>query len=184
MSSAMRMQISLEPRGRVHATCEVALPLSAVAVWGQMRDFAGFCTMDPLHRRVLMRHRANSPSSADSPRGAELVISHRLLGIGPDRVGRVLTWREGRGYAFSDLSRRGRNTGFPHICWYDLRPAGDDCSVLTIGARGIWTARVVPPVFVRWWLGFVLRETARGIRRRMRTLRRWKAMQVRSAAGG
>lgn len=173
------MRIEINQAGRVRATCDVALPLSAAAVWGQMRDFPRFCKMDPLHRRVVMSDRdAEYP-----PRGAHLVIGHRFLGIGPDRVGRVLTWREGIGFAFSDLSRRGPHVGFPHICSYEVRPHNAQRCILTIGARGRWTSPWVPRWCARWWIAWVLRETAHVIHREMRNLLRWQRAQVRRADG-
>jgi hypothetical protein len=162
------MHIELDERWRVRARCAIELPLGAGAMWNHMRDFAGFCRMDPLHRRVIVK--ANTSDAGETttvaypPRGANLVISHRLFGIGPDRMGRVLRWREGRGYAFSDLSRRGVHAGFPHICSYELRPVDAQRCELTIGAHGVWTARSWPRWLVRWWIRYVLHETARIIR--------------------
>ena len=38
------------------------------------------------------------------------------------RRGRVCWWREGVGFAVSDLSMRGGRVGFPHVCGYRVRP--------------------------------------------------------------
>jgi hypothetical protein len=121
-----------------------------------MRDVQRFLTDDPLHADVVFD---SLPDPHRSFVGAKLTIRHRLLGIGPDRIGRILTWREGRGYAISDLSRRGVNRGFPHICAFDLAPRTDKSCTLTVSARGKWTATWVPRPLVRLWLWWVLKAT-------------------------
>ena len=82
-----------------------------------------------------------------------------MFGLGPDRIGRVLKWQEGRGYVVSDLSSRGMRVGFPHVCSIDVAPLGEHTSRLTIGARGRWTATWWPRPLVRLWLWWVLRST-------------------------
>ena len=178
------MRIELDARWRVRASCEVELPLNARAMWNLMRDFAAFCRVDPLHRLVRFpvdpgddegttRSEAIVPYP---PRGANIVICHRLFGVGPDRIGRVLRWREGIGFAFSDLSQRGVRVGFPHVCSYDLTALRTDRCVLSIGACGVWTARRWPRWLVRWWLRYVLLETARMIRLHVNRDARWRGV--------
>lgn len=163
------MKIEITPTGRVRAAHELRVPLPASTVWGQMRDVAWFLTRDPLHMRVQRLDGAGPDAPWSS---APVRISHRFLGIGPDRVGRVLGWREGVGYAVSDLSRRppgrrGQPRGFPHICWYKVVPepknetaGGRGACRLQLGVRGRWTARWVPRVLVRAWIALVLAHTA------------------------
>lgn len=155
------MIVCITPEGRIHAEVSLDIDLPASAVWGQMRDIRRFLTLDPLHVHVRV---AVPPGATDArPLGAPIVLRHRLLGVGVDRVGRVLKWDEGRGYAISDLSRRGNNVGFPHICEYALRPVTVSSSRLTFSARGLWTATWVPGILIRCWLSWVLWATARRI---------------------
>lgn len=162
------IELSIDRRWRVRATATVDTALPPGAVWGQMRDLARFLTIDPLHSRVL----APSRSANAGWLGVPLVIQHRLAGFGPDRVGRVLTWHEGRGYSVSDLSRRGPRRGFPHVCSYEVRPNGSG-STLTVSARGLWTATVLPRWVVKLWLRWVLASTAAHIRRDLSAFARW-----------
>ncbi len=58
------MRIVVDDRWRVDATACLDVPLSASAVWGQMRDFQRFLTLDPLHRRVRVAGAALSARGA------------------------------------------------------------------------------------------------------------------------
>jgi hypothetical protein len=163
------MKLSLTHDGRIHAEQSFEVPLSATAVWGQMRDYRRFLSLDPLHVRVEVAGQGRTP-----PKGDRLIIAHRLFGIGPDRVGRVLRWNEGHGYAISDLSTGGPRTGFPHVCSYSVAPVAAERSRITLGARGRWTARWVPGWAVRMWLWWVLSETEAHIRAELARLRSWR----------
>ncbi len=150
--------IRVEPhrRWRVNATKTIDLPLPASVVWGQMRDLRRFITMDPLHAKV----RDEVPTGRAIPAvGTRLVIEHRLAGLRVHRRSRLLRWREGRGYAVSDLSRRGNHVGFPHICEYEIMPVTERSSRLRLSARGRWTATWMPVWLVRLWLLWVMRAT-------------------------
>lgn len=149
--------IELSPQYRVRASARVNIPLTASAVWGQMRDFAWFTTLDPFHARM----RVMSPELRP---GARIVIEHRFLGIGFNRVGRVLQWNEGSGYGFSDLSKRGVRVGFPHIYQYEARPLGNCRSCIQVTVRGRWTSKWLPRVLVSAWLRFVMAHLAARIR--------------------
>jgi hypothetical protein len=125
------------------------IPLGAGAVWGQMRDFCRFVTLDPFHERVDF--------GVDAPRsGASFRLVHAFWPIRLVRHGRVLRWSEGIGYAFSDLSARGVHLGFPHVYEYRVEPAGEGTSRLTICVRGRWTMRGCPRWLVRAWLYWVM----------------------------
>jgi hypothetical protein len=165
------MHVRVDQRWRVTAHVAIDLPMSPSAVWPFMRDLTRFIAMDPLHARVTVIPRRGSARSGSSPAGAHLIIAHRVLGIGPDRVGRILFWREGRGFAFSDLSRRGVRTGFPHVCLYELAPADAASCRLIVGARGLWTARWLPRWAVKLWIAWVMLETQRCLRS---AARRWR----------
>ncbi len=154
------MSVRLSRGGHVHAEEVISLDMPASAVWGQMRDFRRFLTLDPLHSDVReFGRRAIAPSNAANPKGTRLTIRHRLFGIEIDRVSKVLWWREGRGYAVSDLSRRGVRVGFPHVCRYEVEADGPYRSRLRVSATGKWTARWTPAWMVRVWMWWVMRAT-------------------------
>lgn len=157
---------------RARARSVLELPLPASVVWGQMRDLRRFLTLDPLHVRIEPVGKVGARRGGWA--GQEILISHRLLGIGPDRRGRVLRWAEGSGYAISDLSRRGRRVGFPHVCTYRVDPAGPEACRVTIGVRGVWTARWIPRWAAGMWIRWVLRATDVRVRREMCALARWR----------
>ena len=149
--------IELNSQFRVRASASVEVPLAASAVWGQMRDFAWFTTLDPFHARM----RVMSPELRV---GARLVIEHRFLGIGINRVGRVLRWVDGSEYCFSDLSARGIRVGFPHVYQYQVRPLDDGTSCIRVTVRGHWTMRGLPCGLIKLWLRFVMAHLAARIR--------------------
>jgi hypothetical protein len=169
------MRIEIDNRWRVTAADSLEIPLSAPTLWGQMRDIRRFLAMDPLHAKVRF---VDAPHGRLPRTGDQLVLEHRLLGVGVDRIGRLLKWREGRGYAISDLSRRGMRVGFPHVCMYEVHSIADDCSRLTIAVRGRWTARRLPRWLVRLWIAWVLAATRARLRREMAAFARWRRDQV------
>lgn len=146
--------------GRVDVGTDIDVPLTAGTVWGQMRDFARFTTLDPFHAR--MRIGGGRPQA-----GSSLVIEHRFAGVGVDRIGRILRWREGVGYAFSDLSKRSTQVGFPHVYVYAVSATGPGTSTVRVTVRGRWTARWLPRAVIRLWLRWVLSYTAASIRTEM-----------------
>jgi hypothetical protein len=166
----MKIEINRAWRVRAHDSLDLALP--ATKVWWHMRDLPTFLCIDPLHAQVIISdHRAPSvqasSSHAQSFEQASLVIRHRLLGIGPDRIGRVLRWREGRGYVISDLSKRGVRVGFPHVCSYEVLPISNSRCRLTLEVRGVWTARwnsLFPRLCAKAWLAWVMAATASRVR--------------------
>lgn len=159
------MKIEVDRRGILRAEHRLEIPLPAGAVWWQMRNWRRFLTLDPLHREIV---------PLGEQRGcAEFRIPHRLLGLGPDRVGRMLCWEEGHGYAISDLSARGVGVGFPHICTYRVDPKGPRASVVLLGVKGKWTARFVPRWVVRLWVGWVLLATGARVMEEMTAHRAW-----------
>ncbi len=140
-----------------------------------MSDVRRFLTIDPLHAEALFPDLPEG--TAPRPRD-RLILRHRFLGFGPDRVGRLLAWREGQSFAVSDLSRRGVRVGFPHICAYAVAPLSQRSSRLTVVARGRWTATWVPRWLARLWLSWVMYETVACLRRRI------GAEALRHACGG
>jgi hypothetical protein len=138
---------------------DVARPVEEV--WARLADFHGFVTIDPMHNRVIVQG-----PGADLTPGAELTIEHVAFGITFFRFGKLLTWREGCGYSFSDLSPKGALGVFPHVFDFAVEPgeAGVGSSRLIVSVRGKWTSRFWP----RWlglpWVRYVSREHARMLR--------------------
>lgn len=170
---AKRLLEQRRPRksGAIHSavTCaggrgrnvEVAIALtvnrSPESLWNQVSDLPRFLTIDPFHDDVtLMR---------DQPaKGVDLVLSHNAFGRRFLRFGQILSWREGVGYTFSDLSARGPRVGFPHVFMVAIEPHPHR-SRLTIRIRGRWTSRFVPVWIGRLWIWLVCREHARLLRK-------------------
>jgi hypothetical protein len=131
-------------------------------LWNILRDLPRFLTIDPFHDTVtLMRER---PAV-----GVDLVLSHNAFGRRFLRFGRVVAWREGSSYTFSDLSPHGPRTGFPHVFMVKLEPIDRPTdfsprSRLTIRVRGRWTSRLAPMWLGRLWVWLVCREHARLLR--------------------
>ena len=89
--------------------------------------FADFVTIDPFHSRVIVLGPELRP-------GVALALEHRAFGLKFLRFGRLLSWREGRGYTFSDLSGRGGARGFfPHVFDFAVEPAATEA-----GAAPAW----------------------------------------------
>ncbi len=148
---APALSVVVTPSRRVACIATVALPLSAGAVWGQLRHLPTAAVHDPFHARVAV-----------GPDGS-LVIEHSYFGVRTRRVGRVLWWREGVGFAFSDLSRRDAAAAFPHVLSYRLEPTGQQSCRLHVRVGGRWTLpgpRWVGHVWLRGVFGHVVR-TAR-----------------------
>ncbi len=149
------------PRGRgVRFGFELSIALPAEVVWRRVAELPTFLCVDPFHTRVAFLTSARAA-------GAELAIEHRAPGFRNVRFGRVLRWREGEGFAFSDLSRLGKNRGFPHVFHVSVQPNGSRDCRLRIDVRGKWTARRLPLTLGQWWLRYVAWEHARLLRKAM-----------------
>lgn len=136
---------------------------SPADLWNLVSDLPRFLTIDPFHDQVtLMR---------DQPaKGVDLVLSHNAFGRQFLRFGKIIAWREGSGYTFSDLSPRGPKRGFPHVFMIQLQPlspadAANPRTRLTVHVRGRWTSRVAPAWLGRLWVKLVCREHARLLRK-------------------
>lgn len=141
--------IRLDRRWQVDLLHRSRLPLSAAAAWAELADFERYACLDYFHRSVELD--GERPAA-----GVGIRIRHGLFGIGFDRVGRILRWRPGRGWAFSDLSARGAGVGFPHVYLLSVEPDGADACRLTARVTGRWTLRVLPRPLVRLWLTLVM----------------------------
>jgi hypothetical protein len=151
----MPAAIRIFPGGRVRCRATLSLDLPAGAVWGQLRDFHRYASHDPFHTRIDI-------DGDGLPRpGASLVLVHRYGPFRTTRVGRIVRWHEGRGYAFSDLAQRDpARSGFPHVFSFDLTATGPARCTLTLQVRGRWTARLVPRPLAWLWLTWVFTATA------------------------
>ena len=154
-----RVRVNHREVGRtaVDLRIEMFLDRPADEVWSEMADFAKFACIDPFHERMIVQ-------AAEVHPGVDLVLVHRIFGFRFLRFGRLLKWQEGRGYAFSDLSRRCPTRGFPHVFFFSVEPVGDgrsDACRLTVTVRGKWTALGVPRRVGMWWLRYVCYEHAR-----------------------
>jgi hypothetical protein len=142
------IDVTVTPAGRVLCRAVLEIPLSVSVAWGQLRDFRRFAAQDFFHAAVRV-------DRGGVRRGARLEIDHRFGPFAVTRVGRILQWTEGRGYSFSDLSRRGARAAFPHVYRYQLRPAGPSRCVIEITIAGLWTTRFLPRWMTRLWLRWV-----------------------------
>ena len=150
------IRVTVGKRGRVECFARLELPLSARQAWGQLRDFRRFAAQDFFHAVVRV---AGGAARA----GATIEIPHHFGPFRVTRVGRIIWWEEGRGYGFSDLSRRNARAGFPHAYRYELRPLEGDTCCLEITIRGRWTLRLLPRWAVRLWLLWVFSHIARRV---------------------
>jgi hypothetical protein len=166
------IQLHIDNKWRVNCSGELTVPLPASIVWGQMRDLLRFICIDPLHAA------ARTLDGQPPRQGSRLIIQHRFLGLGPDRLSRVLTWHEGRGYSLSDLSQRGNRTGFPHICTYHVAPITETTSRLLITARGRWTATFLPRWAAKLWMWWILASTEAHLRHELNALHAWLCRPV------
>jgi hypothetical protein len=147
---------------QVDVQISLTVARSRESLWDVVRDLPRFLTVDPFHDEVvLMRER---PAA-----GVDLTLSHNAFGRRFLRFGRILAWREGVGYTFSDLSPRGPRVGFPHVFIVRVEPAaectGQPKSRLTIRIRGRWTSRLAPVWLGRLWIRLVCFEHARLLRK-------------------
>lgn len=134
----------------VDCRAEVDLPLAAISVWGQLRDFRRYAATEFFHHNLRIE--------GEIPRaGAKLEMLHRMAIFGVQRQGRILVWREGERFSFSDLSTRGCRHGFPHVTSFRVAPGDATRSRLSIQVRGRWTARWLPRWVARLWLRWVFR---------------------------
>lgn len=160
------MKIVISQHGAVTCAAQVNLPLSATAAWGQLRDFARYAQQDFFHADIEIE--------GDIPRsGAAIRLTHRYAGLSVCRHGRILTWREGVGYSFSDLSFRGPRAGFPHVFRYHLEQRGESACQLQITVRGLWTAQWIPRWAARLWLLWVFGHVLRIVRANLLVFQLW-----------
>ena len=155
-----RVACNLPSGDRVSLRMELDVHRAPQQVWADVSDLPRFGCIDPFHSRITVLGPKLRP-------GVDLALEHRAFGVTLMRFGRLLIWREGCGYAFSDVSARGPRHGFPHVFFVTVQPANlglANRTCIVIEVRGKWTARWVPGLVRRWWLRYVLAEHARLLR--------------------
>jgi hypothetical protein len=153
---------------RVDCRATVHVPLSASIVWGQIRDFPRFACQEMFHAEMHI--------AGDIPRqGAPLQMIHRFLVFHVRRRGRICRWREGHGFAFSDLSLSPRTPrrGFPHIFSYLLKEISPAHCDVQIRVAGLWTARWIPRPLAWLWLRWVMQFAAQNVENELMLYRLW-----------
>lgn len=168
-------RIRLSSSGAVDCRRDLNVPLPAISVWGQIRDFSRYARQDVFHTDPIID--GNIPRQ-----GAAIRLSHEYLGLRIKRVGRILLWREGIGFAFSDLSCRGARVGFPHVFSLRIEPVNDGRCRLHVRVSGLWTARAVPRIFVRLWLRWVFAHVVRSIQTELMLYQLWRKRHFDRAA--
>jgi len=163
----VRNRIDVSDRGVVDCRGAIDLSLPAVSVWGQIRNFPRFACQDPFHLPPLVE-------GGMARVGATFELVHRYGGFGVRRVGRILVWREGVEFSFSDLSVRGPRHGFPHVFTYQVEPIGKGSTRLHVRVRGLWTSHVVPRWAARLWLRWVFGQVVRRVRNEMLLYTLWR----------
>jgi hypothetical protein len=161
------MRIRINARGVVDCHAIFEVPLSAGATWGQLRGFNQYARQDFFHAELEIE--------GGIPRaGAALKISHRFLGLRFARVGRILIWREGIGYSFSDLSLRGPRSAFPHVFSFRIEPNVTNVCRLHIRVKGLWTARHIFRPMAWLWLWWVFGQVVRSTRNELLIYLIWR----------
>ncbi len=146
--NGMKVQIRVYRSRRVECSARVKLPMSTGRAWGQLRDFARTAGDDHFHESIVI--------DGGVPRaGASIHIRHQYFCCIVHRIGRIVRWTEAKGFAFSDLSRRGPRKGFPHVMSITLLSEQDGAgSTMLIRITGRWTAPT-PRWMARVWLWWV-----------------------------
>ncbi len=147
-------RVNLSTRWAVNAQTSVQLDASTEEVWAVMQRFDRFIAADPYHARVTDEQ--GNRLDTLPPRGTAIRIGHGIGVTWFDRVGTLVRVVPGKTIAFTDLSKRGRNLGFPHLYHYTLKPISEEVCELILAVRGRWSARWMPRPLVRAWLAWVL----------------------------
>ena len=167
------MRVRINSRGAVDCRGAIDVPLPAISVWGQLRDFPRYAARDPFH--LPPRVEGGIPRA-----GVAIELSHRYAGLGVRRVGRILVWREQVAYSFSDLSRRGPRHGFPHVFSYRLEPLSEQSTRVHVLVRGLWTSHRIPHWAARWWLRWVFARVLRRVRNELLLYQLWRKRRART----
>ena len=154
--------VRLSCRWGVHAETSATIDASADEVWAVMQHFNRFIAADPYHTRITdaQGKRLNTLP----PRGTALRIGHSIGFTWFDRLGTLIRLKPGQSFAFTDLSPRGANAGFPHVYKYQLTPISEAACELKLTVRGKWSARWLPRPVVKAWLWWVMAQAGWSLR--------------------
>jgi|SRR5665213_2400422 len=153
--------------GRVICDATIEIPMSAARAWGQLRDFTRYACTDPFH--VDLRIEGSIPRA-----GAALTLYHSYVGIRIRRTGRILVWREGTQFSFSDLSLSGPRHGFPHVMTCCVNAVDDQHCAVNIKVQGRWSNRRIPGFLARLWLRWVFGQFQHGIENELLKYHLWQ----------
>ncbi len=137
---------------------DIRFPVSIEQAWLTVSKVESFACIDYFHRKITRIDRPGEPPG-------RILIDHRLAGVGIIREGKIYGWREGTGYGFSDLSRRHKRRGFPHVYLFRLRREAEDRCSLRIEIKGRWTANWIPRPLVILWLQVIFTKIKISARR-------------------
>ena len=155
--ASRRSQASVKCRGgqgrAIKANIHIQTSTSAAELRRRVRDLENFLTIDPFHERITLMREV--PAA-----GVDVVLHHDAFGRRFDRFGRILWWREGEGFAISDLSPRDPRRGFPHIFTYRIQAHDEHSATLSVEITGRWTSRWIPTWLGRVWIKCVCRYHA------------------------
>lgn len=151
----------VSPTYRVRAELTLRWPVTRAFAWQHMADLPRFATADIFHERI---HGLSDGIAI----GKQIWIDHAFGPVYLQRTGRLLRWREGEEYAFSDLSLRHPHRAFPHVYDYRLSPLPDGSTQLQQIVTGKWTATWMPRELVRCWLALVMKCNELCLRKYMR----------------
>jgi len=134
----------------VNARLTLRWPVAQEFAWQLMADLPRFATADIFHERI-------HGLSDGIELGKRIWIDHAFGPVYLQRTGRLLLWREGEEYAFSDLSLRNPLRAFPHAYIYRLSSLPDGSTQLQQIVTGQWTATWMPRWLVWCWLAAVMK---------------------------
>lgn len=154
--------VRLSSRWGVHAQTSATLDASTEEVWAIMQRFNRFIAADPYHTRVTDAQ-GNRLATLPPP-GTALRIGHGIGFTWFDRHGTLIRHKPGQGFAFTDLSPRGRNAGFPHVYKYQLTTISESTCEFKLTVRGKWSARWLPRAVVYAWLWWVMVQAGWSLR--------------------
>jgi len=131
---------------KVEIGLSINVPLNRKKLWNIISNLEKFLVVDPLHKRVIIGN------------DQEIILEHQVLWYRFLRIGKILYWDEGYGYAFSDISSRGSKKGFPHVFYINITSENEETSKLNIRVKGKWTEKLIPKVLKQLWVKNICRE--------------------------
>ena len=150
------MSVHVDAQRRVRLQASFDVPASRDVVWRSISDFKRMVCTDHFHTAVVF-------TKGEIHAGGEFNILHKFLGFAVTRRGRILRWKPGHGYAYSDLSIEDPGSAFPHVFFLDLLAKTPTRCNVSVRVAGRWTTRWVPQSLTRLWLWWNLIGLRHGI---------------------